>query len=220
VNFGFPPDPASHSGTRPLSALAFCSSAPPSPRDLRALSASALSFCFSRHSFTQSKVEGSLWAVSGFSLQPFNFKLSIVDPSSLLSATVQINIIPKTLAFLCFHTTTNSFASCKTLSPIVSSASELLAQDTRGRGTPSNPNSSPSPSCPTHYALLPTHCSLSPLQSTLTKNRGAFPRGRSLCTGPGHKCRYLITSLLRYVVFLLRFRGLPAGSAAAWRSAY
>jgi hypothetical protein len=79
-----------------------------------------------------------------FSFFLFDSTLSTVDLSFLLSATVHINIIPRILAFLCFHTLTNSFASRKTLSPIVSSPSELFAQNTRGGGTPSNPNSSPS----------------------------------------------------------------------------
>jgi hypothetical protein len=147
VNFGPQPDPASHFGTRPL----------PVPRTLLVpgtLCALCLSSfrrsSFPRLSFALS-VEGSP-ATCFYTKPPFGIfsfflfdsTLSTVDLSFLLSATVHINIIPRILAFLCFHTLTNSFASRKTLSPIVSSPSELSAQNTRGGGTPSNPNSSPS----------------------------------------------------------------------------
>src|ERR1700690_4141057 len=52
--------------------------------------------------------------------------------STALSARVRINIIPKPLALLCFHTLTHSFALAKALSPVVSIPSTLFAQNTRG----------------------------------------------------------------------------------------
>src|SRR5579862_373780 len=48
-----------------------------------------------------------------------------------LSSRLHINIIPKVLAFLCFHTLTHSFAPRKTLSPIVSAYSTLFGENIR-----------------------------------------------------------------------------------------
>ena len=47
---------------------------------------------------------------------------------------VHISLIPKTLAFLCFHTLAHSFAFSKDSTLLFSCDSELFAQNTRGGG--------------------------------------------------------------------------------------
>jgi hypothetical protein len=59
----------------------------------------------------------------------FNFQRSTFNG---LSARVRININPRHLRSLCFHTVTHSFAPSKTLSPVVSYLSTLFPQNTRG----------------------------------------------------------------------------------------
>src|SRR6185437_4698810 len=49
--------------------------------------------------------------------------------------SVRINIIPRHLAVLCFHTLTHSFAPRKTLTPAFSIICALFPQNTRGGGT-------------------------------------------------------------------------------------
>ena len=75
-------------------------------------------------------------ALSGRYLLP---ALSILffRSTTALSARVHINIIPKALALLCFHTLTDSFARRKTLSPVVSISSTLFVQNTGGGVSPS-----------------------------------------------------------------------------------
>ncbi len=82
---------------------------------------------FSRNSFrsnTYKKRRG--WGSWWHRLQPV-----LLTPARH-SARVRMNINPRHLRFLCFHTLTHSFALSKTLSPIVSCPSALFAQNTRG----------------------------------------------------------------------------------------
>ena len=79
MNFGFQPDPASRFETRPLPEPASSSSSLPSLRNLCVLSASALSFSFPRRSSSPATRLPAKPAFGGFSLLPFNFKLSIVN---------------------------------------------------------------------------------------------------------------------------------------------
>src|SRR5690348_13001385 len=56
-------------------------------------------------------------------------------PFLQMSSLVPINVIPRQLSALCFHTLTHSFAPSKTLSPIFSFSCALLGENTRGGGT-------------------------------------------------------------------------------------
>src|SRR5579859_18392 len=58
-----------------------------------------------------------------------DFELSALNRSF---RSVRINIIPRHLAVLCFHTLTHSFATPKTLTPTFSIICALFAQNTRG----------------------------------------------------------------------------------------
>jgi hypothetical protein len=70
----------------------------------------------------------------------FNFQRSTFNG---LSARVRININPRHLRLLCFHTVTHSFAPSKMLSPIVSYLSTLFTQNI-GRGVASQPQAAQS----------------------------------------------------------------------------
>jgi hypothetical protein len=71
-----------------------------------------------------------------------------------LLARVHINIIPWDLRFLCFHTLTNSLATRKALSLLLSGISTLLWQKHPGWGRP------PEISRTSRYPLLNAHYSL------------------------------------------------------------
>src|SRR5580693_1312042 len=94
-----------------------------------------------------------------------------------LSARVRINIIPKPLAFLCFHTLTHSFALRKTLSAVVSTSSTPFAQNTGGGVYPSPPSlvlphTSPAYS-QQHAQPVFSH--------GVTSYFSGYPRGEGLC---------------------------------------